>query len=64
MKNYTPARQELKKLGWHRTDRAIGPNKSVELWMPPIGINKSDLARNFKSACKAAGIEPTNEDED
>lgn len=63
MKNYTPARQKLKELGWYRTDRAVGPNKSIELWMPPISVSKPDLARNFKSGCKLAGIEPTNEDE-
>lgn len=27
----------LKSKGWRREDRAIGPNKSEELWIPPEG---------------------------
>jgi hypothetical protein len=33
--NIEDKRAYLKAQGWRRCDRAIGPNKSQELWMPP-----------------------------
>lgn len=60
MKNYTPARQELKKRGWQRRDR-----HNTEQWVPP-GVDTygfEPIGVSFESACKREGID-SNEDED
>lgn len=63
MKNFTPARQKLKELGWNRCDRASGPNISDELWCPPWdGIGFSPQSVSFRWACKKAGIIIKKED--
>lgn len=63
MKNFTQTRQSLRKLGWVRCDRAIGSNKSVELWMPSWdGIGWRPIARTFESACKREGLKINQED--
>lgn len=56
MKNYTKERQELKKLGWKRCDRAGGKNISLEMWTPPYEIGFSPIPVSFQTACKRAGI--------
>lgn len=60
MKNYTPARQELKKRGWNRRDRTQ-MGEHIEYWNPPPG---KDLPRgyakshlSFAAACRIEGIE-------
>lgn len=58
MKNYTPARRRLRELGWHRRDRAIGPNESRELWLQPWdGLGFCPLGISFSSACRKVGID-------
>lgn len=47
-------RDYLKKSGWKREDRAVGPNESEELWVPPwldrYGFRPSGMS--LKSAVK------------
>ncbi len=63
MKNYTPARQQLKKLGWSRSDRA-GWDGPIEWWTPPSDPLKypGPQPRSFESACKKAGVKIGPED--
>lgn len=59
MKNFTGTRKELKRRGWQRRDRAIGSNKSVELWMPPWdGVGFQPNLTSFEAACKREGLDP------
>lgn len=63
MKNYTPARQELKKRGWIREDRSVD-GLNYEYWRAP-GLNSFGFPHNlvtFESACRKEDIKITKED--